>query len=189
MITFSSNVQNALSQPAQSTFELVKIGANYHTTYFRDLSMTGGNTYIADGLILSVDMPQLSSTVDRQLYQLIVAKEMFSLAAISVSGMLGTPVEVRIGFIDFSTKVPFTNIADTILIYGGKIDTIGLNLATAQYGESAYTIKCASPMSDLDLTKAYYTSQDYLNKRYPNDRAYEQVYEGSSQINLRWGKI
>jgi hypothetical protein len=43
-------------------------------------------------------------------------------------------------------------------------------------------------MSDLDLTRAYYTSQDFSDKNFSGDTAYSQIYEGAGPINLRWGK-
>ena len=187
MISFSSNVQSALTGPSSAAFYLMKFGDVYKTSYFRDLTI-GGISYISDGSIVHIEPPQLTSTVDRQPFKITIADTMFEYGPVSEQGLLGTPVEIRIGFEDPSTKQPFLSEGDTLLVYKGKIDGTGYTVNTAQYGSSVFVVTCTTPMSDLDLTRAYYVTQDHLDKNYAEDTAYEQLFEGSGQINIKWGR-
>jgi hypothetical protein len=74
-------------------------------------------------------------------------------------------------------------------VYKGYIDSVAYSISTAASGEAVFHVSCASPMSDLDLIRQYYTSQDYLDKNYPGDTSYEQIFEGSGPISKKWGKI
>jgi hypothetical protein len=195
MITFSANLQALLASPVTESFHLVKIGPRagsstvfLKTNYYRDL-IFNGDTYLSDGMLLGIDLPRLSSTVDRNIFKITFADPTMSFGSWAESGAVGTPVKVYIGFVDQTTKQPVLTSPEVLMIYAGRVDTTSYMLNTASDGEAGFGIACSSPMSDLDLTMRYVVSNSYMEDNYPGDVSYEQVYEGAGPVNLRWGKL
>lgn len=188
MISFSPNVMNALSEPTVDTFYLVRIGNLYKTTFYTDVPVSGQN-YSADGTIVQVEPPQVSSTVDRQPFKLTFTDSLFDRSSISNTGLIGTPVAVHVGFVNVSTGIPYLDPADLVLIYDGVVDATGYAINTAAIGDSFLVVTCTSPMSDLDATAPFYGSQDFMDKMFPGDTSFEQLFEGSGPIDLRWGRV
>jgi len=188
MITFSTTVQQVLTAPVVEAFYLVNFNGYLTTNYFTNVAMSNGETYLSDGRLLQVDSPQLSTTVDRELYKITFADPSFSFGPTVDSSIVGKPVSVRLGFINQSTKQPYTNIADTFLIYKGKVDNGAYVVKTDEIGEVTFVLTCASPMADLDAVKALYSTRDSLRDISPRDTSFNQIYEGAGQIELKWGK-
>lgn len=188
MITFSTAIQNILAQPVVEEFHLVRIG-NYRTTsYFYNITLSNGDVYLADGKLVGVDTPRLSSTVDRELYKVTLADNDYSLSTVVEGSFVGLPFEVRIGFVDQTTKQPLTTITDTLLAYKGIIDSGGYSINPADVGDVILQVTGASPMADLDATRTFYGSKDFIRSLAPNDSSFDQVYEGSGPVSLKWGK-
>jgi hypothetical protein len=194
MINFSPTVVEVLAQPTIESFYLVRVldGATvmYSTTsYFRDITLSNGTIYYSDGRLLSVDTPQLSSSVDRELYKIAIADPDFNSSEAADAGLVGKQVEVRLCFVSHITKNPLTNIADCPLVYKGTVEGTNYTIETATVGESVLSISCSSPMSDLDLRRPIYLSKDTVSSRNPLDTCCDQIYEGSGQLTLKWGKV
>ena len=191
MITFSTKVSNLLSQPTVEAFYLVEIELPTvlrTTSFYTDLTFDNGVTYTNDGRLLTVDPPKLSATVDREQYKITLADPDMYFAQYMNSGLVGTKVSVRVGFVDQNTKVPLPQIANTILVYKGRVDNGAYGVTTDEAGNSVFVLTCSSPMGDLDLVKTMMTSKDALRNIDPTDNSFEQIYEGVGQIELKWGK-
>jgi hypothetical protein len=192
MISFNSTLIALLQNPVINAFYLVKIGlpSGFYltTSHFANITLSNGDTYLSDGKLLSADVPKLSSVVDREIYKVVLADVDYTLGAAMQTGIVGKVFEVRIGFIDPATEVPYTQIENTILAYKGIIDSIGYSIETGNTGEAALSISGASPMADLDLTRTPYSSKEYIRGLFPNDSCFDQVYEGSGPVNIKWGK-
>lgn len=187
MIAFSAVVQDLLRQPVVESFYAIKIGETYRkTSLFSNITL-GGLEYVADGAILSVEPPKMVSVVDKQQFKISIIDNHMELGAAAEGALLGMPVEVRAVFLN-AQGVPHTDLQDTLLIYKGVVDSAAYAISTSRLGSVIFNITCSSPMSDLDLTKTYYTSQEYLDKNHPGDTSYTQVHEGAGAINLKWGK-
>jgi hypothetical protein len=191
MIEFSSTVVQILSNPTIEAFYLVDVDSGLYrtTSFFRDVTLSNGVTYASDGKLISVDPPQLSSTVDREIYKIALADPNFTLGSASEIGLIGKLVEVRIGFVNQATNLPETNILNTIIVYKGAIDGTSFNVNTASIGEVTLNITCSSPMADLDLRRPIYTTKDSIRSKDPSDTSFDQIYEGSGQLQLKWGKV
>jgi hypothetical protein len=188
MITFSNTVKQLLAAPTIEAFYLVDFN-NYKTTnYFSNITLSDGSTYENDGRLMQVDPPQLSTSVDRELYKITFADPDFSFGPLVDTGIVGSPVSVRIGFVNQETKLPYTNIQDTVLVYKGKVDNGAYSISTQDTGEATFVLTCASPLADLDSVRALYTSRDALRSVSPNDTSFDQIYEGAGQVELKWGK-
>jgi hypothetical protein len=191
MIEFSSTVVQILSNPTIEGFYLVDIQSGLYrtTSYFRDITLSNGVTYPNDGKLLAVDPPQLSSVVDREIYKISFADPDFTNGPAADYGLVGKTVEVRLGFVNQTTKLPELDISNTILIYSGTVDGTGYSINTAEIGSSVLNVTCSSPMGDLDFRRPLYTTKDSMRSRDPADTSCDQIYEGSGQLQLKWGKV
>lgn len=188
MITFSSNIISVLQQPLIESFHLVRIGSYRTCSYFRDITLSSGEVFPADGNLLGVDPPQTSSVVDKNPYNLLFADPEMVYGGYAEEGLTGQIIEVGLCFVNQATKSPYTNVADIILAYKGKVSATSYQIDTNLVGSSAFIVEGSSPMSDLDLVKAFYTSKSFLNNLDMTDTSFDQVYEGAGPVNLRWGK-
>lgn len=188
MIQFNSTIQSIISQPTVELFYLVTIGSYKTTNYFRAITLSNGEVFPADGRLMQVDPPQLSSTVDRELYKISFADPDFYFGTEFPTNLVGTEVSVRVGFVDQSTKQPLTQISNTVIIYKGAVDGTSYSIETENSGESVWLVTCASPMNDLEMVRAMYTSKDAIKLSFPGDTSFDQIYEGSGDVELKWGK-
>lgn len=196
MITFSQNIINCLSAGNVEAFYLLRItnsaGAALYstTTYFADISLNNAGTlttYASDGLIISVEAPQLSSTVNRDQYRIILADPALQNAS-SVKDLVGKSLETRVGFVDPITRLPMLDVADTFIAYKGVIDSAAIAISSAELGEIKIVITGASPIVSLDQKNGIYLSDDSIRKRNAKDSCCEQLFTGSRTLVLKWGK-
>jgi len=144
--------------------------------------------YTTEGTILSLDAPKTSATVDREQYKIQIADPSFAYGSLFQSVLIGAKVEVRMCFLDPTTRVPILTIADTLLAYSGRIDGVSFIIKTSSQGEVVAQLMCSSPMANLDHKKAIFVSRDYIRGRNPDDASCDFVYGGSGAIALKWGK-
>jgi hypothetical protein len=189
MIQIPLEISNLLLGDVVESYFLVDLGNGFRKTSNAFSVTFNGNVYTADGTLLTVEPPQMSSTVDRQAFKVVMSDVNMEMGVLAESGMLGTPISVYMGFIDLATDLPYTDSANFLTIYSGHVDGVSYRYDTSLMGERAFILTCTTPMGDLDLKKPIYTSQDYLDKNYPGDTSYQQIYEGSGPIELRWGKL
>lgn len=187
MITFSSNILAMLSNPTVISVNLVKIANYFFTDHHTDIELSNDDLYEALGNLVSVQAPQLSSVVDSAAYSVVLADPGLEYGAIAET-LIGKPFEVRIGFINPATGTPYTNIDDTIVAYAGTIASTTYTKSTSQLGEILLEINGGSPVSNFEMIKTFHTTRDFLSKLNPGDTSFEQVYENSGAVRIRWGK-
>jgi len=193
MILFSENIRNLISNNDIRIFYLIRI-ANTTTEYkkitshYGNILLEGDSTpYIADGSLIGVSPPKVSTNVDRQQFKIDIADPAFVEASAVDSGLVGYGITIRMGFLD-PTGLPYTNLIDSIITYSGRVDSVGYLVKTEQQGESTLQISGASPMADLDLKKFIYLSRDFIRARDPNDTCCDMIFGGSGTLQLKWGK-
>ena len=201
MRLLSSALQTLLSRYRVETFFLVSIANQFRfTTLPYDITMSDGLVYLSDGGLKDVEPPRISSSVDREAYKISIADVAFGFRPYLEAGMVGQTLEVRVGFVnntgapllDYGSTLvehdmPLNNLKDTFLAYKGTIDSHMYDIDTMA-GEALLTIEGSSPMADLDLTKTFFTNRDSLRKINASDNSFDEVYAGSSEVSLRWGK-
>lgn len=197
MRSYSANVQTLLSRADIGIYFCVEVihstGMMRHTTLPHDVTI-GGNLYAANNNLMSVEPPKLSSVVDREAYKITYTDPEFELRNIFEIGLTGAPISVIIGFINTTNATlggalpgaPLTDLADTVVAYAGVVDTQGYSMQNCE--EITVVIEGSSPMSSLNLSKPYYTSQDALRQLSATDTAFDQVHAGSKEVDFLWGK-
>lgn len=193
MIELTSVQQSVLSESNFNFFYAVRIDLPTHSRYFStyfDTVTIGGNLYDSNSAILSVEPPKISTSVDREEFNITMADVNFVQGIAAENGIVGSDVEVRLVLISGSTGLPITNLADTIIIYKGQVDSVSYLINTADTGEAVFKISCASPMAKLDMSKPYYSSKTFVKEKVSsNDNSFDQLYQGSGSIRLKWGKV
>jgi hypothetical protein len=182
-------------------FFLVGIGGtDYSTSLPYSIVMSDGITYNHDNGLVAVEPPRLSTTVDRESYKITFADPQFLMRSYFEAGAVGDSIVVRIGFLNPTTGLmtgsdgvsvapgmPFRDLRDTIMSYGGVVDNHGYTLDFGE-GNVRATIEGSSPMADLDLVKTFQTSKECINQFRSGDTSYDQIYQGAQGIVYKWGK-
>lgn len=185
MIQLHPRVIQLLNQPVLETFLCVQIRTLKLTTYFTNLILSDG-TYVSSDIIAGVEEPHLTSTVDRDLYKITLCDNKKTLLNEFENGINGATVNVRMGFVDYTTKLP--ELQHLFIVYKGIVESYAYEIKTEEVGEMIATISCSNLMASLDDSNPYYTSKFALNKINPADSAFDQIYEGGEAVTLKWGK-
>lgn len=163
-----------------------------HTTCPYGLTIPGIGFFAPNANLLSVEMPKASSVVDREAYKIVYADPEFTYRAIFQDGVLGSPVSTWLVFKN-TTGASIEGVLpgalalnDVVPVYKGKIDAPSYNVSSEDTVTT--TIECTSPMGSLGLVRSYNTSKDCVQQYDATDTAYDQVFEGSAQMQFLWGK-
>lgn len=171
-----------------------------------DLNLPTIGLFIADSGLVDLDVPRLSTNIDREAFKITLADPSFELRELCNTGLLGAKVLVRIGFMNttgsplvgaatgntFSVGAPVLDIGDLVVAYSGIVDVPAYEINTD--GDTLLVIECSSPMAALDLVNPFYTSKDSLDQRVfvelndQTDTAFDNVYAGSQSMSVAWGK-
>ena len=201
MRTISDTFLTVMQRKSVSTFLLVKIGPNKDGITYRYTTLPydytyEGELYLHDNGLMSLDPPRMSDILDREAYSIKIADPEFLLRPFLEGGTLtaqftGANIKVMGGLIniygvtEFGTA-PNTPYPDVMVLYAGYLDEAAYSINYDE--EIVLEIEGSSPMGALDLTRSLIVSKNALNEKYPTDTSYDQLYEGSSKIELLWGK-
>lgn len=188
MRTVSTNFQNALNLNNPKFFLLGKIEFEDTNLFLSSINYTltfNGDTYPKSSSIVSFGAPKVSSSVDREIYELVINDQSNLLQEKLRIGAIGALVSVYAGFFD-SSGAPMLDLADCILAYQGTIDS-GAVVASSE--NKLCKIQASSPMGNLDAIGAYMVSRDGMMQVDDTDTSFNEVIAGSKEINLKWGKI
>jgi hypothetical protein len=194
MITLTTAQTIILEQTGVESFYIIKISGPFFTkrisSYFRDITVSTGEVYTGNSEILSIQTPQISTTVDREQYTVVLGDSNFEYAALAEDSFVGALFEVRLVLVDPATDLPLTNLSETIILYRGQVDSVSIKSDLSEIGENTFSIVGASPLASLDASKPFYTSKSFIREKVlTTDSCFDQVYQGSGKIRLRWGKI
>lgn len=188
MISFSSRMSELLSRPSIETFYMVQIGVTTRmVSLASSVELSDGRVYLSGDLV-SLDPPRLASSVDRSVYRITLADPRMEYGVQFEGGMVGAQVEVLLGLIDMTTGQPETDINNVFVIYRGAVDEVSYKVDLSNSGSSLAMLTCASPMANLDMSKPFYTSKDFIRQINVNDSSFDQIYAGSGAVQLKWGK-
>lgn len=189
MIQFTPTVIALLSNPLVEIVHLVSIGPTFRTTsHYEPVELSDGTTYSADGRLLTVDSPRMSASVDREIFRVTLADDDYGLSIGIGEGLVGGKFEVKLALINPATGIIQTNVADVLTAYKGIVDSISYAIQPGNIGSVVLSVSGASPMADLDATRAYVGSRDYMRSIDKDDTSFDQIYEGSGPVALKWGK-
>jgi len=194
MIKLTALQQSLLAQSVVRSFYTIKIEAPSTTlkmsTFYREFTLSTGDTYTPNCPLVEVQPPQISSSVDREQFSISLADPAFESGLLAEAGLIGSKIEIRIVFLDISNDLPYSDINESLIVYKGQIDAVSYKIDNAEIGSVLYTISCASPMAKLDMAKPYYTSKTFIRENVlSTDSSFDQIYQGSGSVRLKWGKL
>jgi len=192
MRQFPTSIQTILNSDIIKYAFLIKLEFNntYYLTSFNRNITYGGNTYIADGGLYEYDSPKFSSIVDRESYKIIIADILDQMVEEFRINVVGKPITVKVALLD-SSEEPLLGSGEVLDVYSGTVDSPSIDNS---FEEKLAILEGTSPMSDLDMTRSFLTSQDSMAQNRlssganDNDTSFKEVYE-NHQITLKWGKI
>jgi hypothetical protein len=201
MKSFTSAFSAKLALPETYIYGLVRIGPfNYDSsvvafTTSSEAVTFEGTVYSPISPLVSMDPPRLSSSVDREVYKILLSDPAFVYRERLEAGAFGTPILVyaTVGAISGTAGIvpvlPYgTSYAGErpAVVYKGTLDSFLYTVD--EEGAVILELTCTSPMGSLALTRAIPTSPNWMRQRFPGDVSYDQVSEGSQQIALLWGR-
>lgn len=195
MREFSSNILTEMNtRNARSFFCMyIKDALNNvilaSTTHVHDVTLDDGITYVSDDRLIAVEPPQISTTVDREEYKITIAGIDFIDTIGTEGDLVGCDIQVALCFINSTTGLPYVNEIDRLVFYKGKLSFVAAEIDTSEQGEATFSIGGASPMMALEMSKGIYLSRDYMRSKNENDSCCDTIYEGSSALVLKWGRI
>jgi hypothetical protein len=187
MRTFSSTVQNLISQDTVDFFFLIDLEfSTTHRLSSLPYDVTfDGDTYTANGAVLEVDSPKFSSVVDRESYRVVVVEDSNDTFKSEIeSNVVGKDMTVRVGFFD-SSGDPVLTTNDVLLVYKGYVDSPAIS---NNFDNKLVTFEGTSPMSDLDMVIPFIGSKNGIKQKDDADESFSNIY-GESVIKLKWGKV
>ncbi len=203
MRKLSDNVLSLLALEDIRIYYLVDISittSTTTTTIIKDTTLNrnitvGDDTYLGNGRIQAVQPPRLSSTVDREAYQIILNDSDFSIRPYLEDSLVGAFFRIRSGFFNTSDSYlsganpgfPITTPEDVLTVYEGNVDTASYTI-DFNSGQIRLAIEGSSPMGSLGRINGFYTSKEQMQRRDVTDTSFDQVYVGSTALTLLWGK-
>ena len=152
-----------------------------------------GNEYTPNGNLLSIEAPRLSDAVDKEPYKIVYADaelEKFSRLEGSWVGMMVTVYAVfynTLGVTVGSVVPGQPLLNDVVIAYKGRVDSQGYTI-NPDDGKVLAVLDCASPMAALGLIRSFYTSKDSMKLKAPSDTSFDEVYIGTKEAAILWGR-
>lgn len=143
-------------------------------------------TYIADGSLMALQAPKLSTSVDREQYSLNIVDPDLLIIAAKYNGLIGCKLKVACLFAS-NSNINITK-ENLLIVYAGRITGTTHTRKTQHQGESFLTIIGGSPMYNLDQKNGIYFSDPKVKERDPQDTCAERVYISSRNYALHWGR-
>lgn len=198
MRKYSAAVQQLIDSGNISIFYLVSIKNNKydlkHTNLPFDVTVPGWGGFSANNHLSAVEPPRQSSVVDREAYKISYNDNDFEWSLVFSNGITGAKVKIMIGFMNNTDSIlngtapgmPMLNAEDFIVGYQGFVDNVAHTASPD--GQVSAVIECSSPMADLGLVKPFITSSQQLSRYDATDTAFDEVFTGSGNVELAWGK-
>lgn len=186
MRTLSAAALAALNLSSPKFFLLADIGFStplrITSTPF-DLTYNS-QVYSSTNSIVSFGPPRISTSIDREVYELSFLDHDNFFQSQLRSGINGKLLTVYAGFFN-SSDTPLLGATDVLVAYKGFIDTGKImNDGSRKLG----VILAASPMASLDMIAGYIVSKDGMDQVSAVDTSFDDVYVGGKSVNLKWGK-
>jgi len=191
MLQFSPNIAKEIKANKARGFFTVLVKNDVgtikfaSTTHYNNITLSDGIEYVSDDQVISVEAPNLNTTVDREEYKITIAGGDFDLN----DDWVGCKFEVRYGCLNSETNLPYTDLVDTLIFYKGKVNGKAGEYDLEELGSAIFTISGASPMMALEMTGGLYLSRDFVRGRTPKDGCADEIQQGSSSLVLKWGRI
>jgi hypothetical protein len=142
------------------------------------------HVYASSSPLISFGPPRVSTSVDREVYELVFSDHDNFMQSKLREGITGTILTVYAGFFD-SNQQPLLAHNDVFIAYKGFVDT---GKVVNDGSSKQVILTAASPMAALDSIGGYIVSKDGMDQVSSTDTSFDDVYVGGKSISLKWGK-
>jgi hypothetical protein len=143
-----------------------------------------GKLFPAVSPLVSFSPPRISTSVDREIYELVFLDHDNFFQSELRKGVNGKILTVYAGFFN-SNGEPLLGANDVFIAYQGFVDSGKIiNDGTSKQA----ILSAASPMAALDSIGGYIVSKDGMDQVSSTDTSFDDVYVGGKSVNLKWGK-
>jgi hypothetical protein len=187
MRTLSAAALAAINLPNPKFVLFAKIVLNSTTLLVTSNSFDhdfNSETYLSNNSLVSFGPPRISSSVDREVYELIFLDHSNLIQQELRLGITGKKVTVYAAFYN-SSNVLLNSVNDVLIAYEGLIDS-GKVVNDGSVKQAIVSV--ASPMATLDSIGGYIVSRDGMDQVSSTDTSFDEVYSGGDTVNLKWGK-
>jgi hypothetical protein len=144
-----------------------------------------GEVYSSSSSLLTFGPPRVSSSIDREIYELTFVDHDNAVQTELRIGATGRKVTVYAAWFNSSDQL-LLNEEDVLIAYEGLIDS---GKVTNDGVMKQAILSVASPMATLDSIGGYIVSRDGMDQISTTDTSFDEVYIGGKTVNLKWGKI
>jgi hypothetical protein len=180
-------ILDELAKPVSKLFMLVKLDLNSDTYMFTRLPYGVyflGEYYQPNMGVISFSPPRITTTVDKQTYELILQDNAGEHQSEIRNGVTGRTVSIYAGFIN-SLGQPSLDQENVLLAYEGVVDSAAIAINNE---EKVAKYKLSSPMAALDARGGYMASKGAMNQINAEDTCFDEIYIGAKEVSLKWGK-
>jgi len=201
MKSLSAILLDLMSRDGPAPFLLIDIGPNPSGEHLRFTTLPydfvyDANTYETDSGLAKLDPPAISSLLEKGAYGIgfhdpdYLMRPFFESSG--GSQIIGTDILLLGGFINTSESPeygadPGQSYGEYFVVYEGYLNSASYKINLAE--ETLLLIEGAAPMAALEMRRSILTSQDFIQQQYPTYTDYDELYEGSDGLVLKWGKI
>jgi hypothetical protein len=143
-----------------------------------------GDTYSSQNSVIGFGPPRVSSSVDREVYELTFLDQDNLIQNELRIGITGKQLTVYAVFFD-QFDWPLLGEEDVLVAYRGRIDT-GKVINDGSTKQAV--LSATSPMAALDSIAGYIVSKDGMDQISTTDTSFDDIYVGGKSVNLKWGK-
>ena len=198
MKDISATLKSLLTRDDIEPFILLEIGPNQSAQFFRYTTLPYDitfetNTYSSSNGLANLDPPRISRILDKESYNINFVDPQYTLKPFFEGGsgqLIGINMRLIGGFINSTDSLlfgtsPGQDFGEYFTLYKGFVDTANYSVTKDTV---ILNVEGSSPMGPLDLTRAILTSKEYVQRKYPTETGYDQLFVGSGAIRLNWGK-
>ena len=154
-----------------------------YTSYNQDITFNSNN-YVSDGGLLGLAAPRASTVLDKQTYTLQLADgDQTIQTLLTTTSLVGSPITITMIVVG-SNGQPMLNSSDSIIAYKGRVDGTSISFDEQKVIE----LSCSSPFADFDLVQDRIAQSDFQNQFSTTDTAFDEIFNGASEVDLAWGK-
>lgn len=183
MIPITPEVANALAGD-HGFAHLLKIDFTSGPVCFTDAGYDitfGGNTYLANGLLLGMDSPKFTSEL--RIGEISVsfgAADQSVLALLLNTSQINRYVHVHRAILTASMQV----IPDPILLHSWLITDVSIS---SDRGTAEVSVSMASEWADFEAPRGRRTTDASQRRFFPSDRGFE--FSGQVKKEIKWGGV